>query len=141
VDGFHKRVAPWLRTLAPDADPKKEDLLALGAVRVPGNAGGAPLARDPWPCCKCLASLPFADAFAHADLVIWQRSLPHTGSINIGTAPRVVQYITMNPANAVQDEVSQLHCTCCPWVLFAAVRPFVLHDKIILGKETNSTEI
>ena len=44
---------------------------------------------------------------ARADLVIWQRSLPHTGSINIGTAPRVVQYITMNPANAAQDEVSE----------------------------------
>ena len=117
MDGFHKRVAPWLRTLAPDADPKKEDLLALGAVRVPGNAGGAPLARDRGLAarqCKCLTSSPFANAFAHADLVIWQRSLPHTGSINIGTAPRVVQYITMNPANAVQDEVSQLHCTCFP---------------------------
>jgi hypothetical protein len=48
VDGFHKRVDPWLRTLAPDTDPKQEDLLGLGAVRVAGNAGGASLSPGPY---------------------------------------------------------------------------------------------
>jgi hypothetical protein len=37
-------------------------------------------------------------------MVIWQTSLPHTSSINIGSTPRVVQYITMSPASGPQDE-------------------------------------
>ena len=77
VPGFHRKITPWLSTLAANADPKQEDLVALGPVRIPGRAG---------------------------DLVIWQTSLPHTSSHNLGVAPRVVQYITMSPAGGPQDE-------------------------------------
>ena len=41
------------------------------------------------------------------DLVIWTTTLPHYAAVNVGTAPRVAQYITMSPAPQAQDEASR----------------------------------
>ena len=45
---FHKRIGPWLSGLAPDADPKQEDLMALGPTRVPGRAGDMVIWQFSW---------------------------------------------------------------------------------------------
>lgn len=71
VPGFHRRIEKWLDALPAGQNPRHQDLLALGAERVPAAAG---------------------------DLIIWRTSLPHTASLNRGSAPRVAQYITMSPA-------------------------------------------
>jgi Phytanoyl-CoA dioxygenase (PhyH) len=71
VPGFHRRLPDWLATLPPEADPQKEDLHALGSFAVGAKAG---------------------------DLVIWHHALPHGSRPNLGTRPRIVQYLTMMPA-------------------------------------------
>jgi len=73
VPGFQHRIEAWLDALPQGENPRAQDLLALGAERIPARAG---------------------------DLVIWQTALPHTASLNRGQAPRVAQYITMGPASA-----------------------------------------
>ncbi len=70
VPGFHRRLAKWLESLPPGTDPQKEDLHSLGSVPVGGSAG---------------------------DLVIWNQALPHGSRPNLGTRPRMVQYINMYP--------------------------------------------
>lgn len=70
VPGFQHRVGPWLETLPPGADPRREDLHALGSKPIAGRAG---------------------------DLVIWHHALPHGSRPNRGTRPRIVQYINMYP--------------------------------------------
>jgi ectoine hydroxylase-related dioxygenase (phytanoyl-CoA dioxygenase family) len=70
VPGFHRRIASWLAELPAGADPRKQDLHALGAVPVAGRAG---------------------------DLIIWHQALPHGGSPNRATRPRIVQYIHLKP--------------------------------------------
>jgi len=71
VPGFHRRIETWLKSLPPDADPRREDLEKFGAVPIPGRAG---------------------------DLIIWHQALPHASSPNRATRPRVVQYIRMLPS-------------------------------------------
>jgi hypothetical protein len=39
VPGFQHRIKAWLQSLPPETVPSKEDLLALGAIPVPGCAG------------------------------------------------------------------------------------------------------
>jgi len=39
VPGFQHRIKEWLQSLPPETAPSREDLVALGAVPVPGNAG------------------------------------------------------------------------------------------------------
>jgi ectoine hydroxylase-related dioxygenase (phytanoyl-CoA dioxygenase family) len=70
VPGFHRRIADWLASLPRGADPRTQDLHALGSKPIAGRAG---------------------------DLVIWNDALPHGSSPNRGTRPRVVQYIKMYP--------------------------------------------
>ncbi len=70
VPGFHRRVEAWLATLPPGADPRREDMHALGAKPIGGRAG---------------------------DLIVWHQALPHGASPNRGTQPRMVQYINMFP--------------------------------------------
>lgn len=79
VPGFHHRLEAWLDCLPEGAVPREQDLLALGARRIPASAG---------------------------DLVIWRTALPHTASVNRGRAPRLAQYITMRPARE-QDEAAR----------------------------------
>ena len=71
VPGFHRRIETWLKSLAPDADPRREDLEKFCAVPISGRAG---------------------------DLIIWHQALPHASSPNRGSVPRVVQYIRMMPS-------------------------------------------
>ncbi len=70
VPGFHHKLDDWLKSLSPDADPQQQDLHALGSKPIGGAAG---------------------------DLVIWHQSLPHGSRPNLGTLPRIVQYINMRP--------------------------------------------
>lgn len=70
VPGFHNRLSEWLQTLEPGIDPQQQDLHALGSVPVGGQAG---------------------------DMIIWHHALPHGSRPNLGTHPRIVQYINMYP--------------------------------------------
>ena len=76
VPGFHQRLEAWLDELPEGANPREQDLLALGTRRIGAEAG---------------------------DLVIWRTALPHTASVNRGDAPRVAQYITMSPAGEGEE--------------------------------------
>ncbi len=71
VPGFHRKLETWLAGLPPGANPRAQNLDALGPVPIAGRAG---------------------------DLVIWNDSLPHGASSNRATKPRIVQYIAMYPA-------------------------------------------
>ena len=64
--------------LPADSTPQQQDLQALGSEKIAANAG---------------------------DLIIWRTSLPHGASLNTSDKPRVVQYITMNPANDQNEDV------------------------------------
>ncbi len=68
VPGFHRRIDDWLGGLAPGANPRCEDLYALGPMPVAAGAG---------------------------DMVIWHHALPHGASPNRASRPRIVQYITL----------------------------------------------
>jgi len=70
VPGFHHRLPDWLRTLKPETDPQQQDLHALGSMAVGGQAG---------------------------DMIIWHHALPHGSRPNLGSRPRIVQYINMLP--------------------------------------------
>lgn len=70
VPGFHRRIDAWLDSLPPGADPRRQDLHALGSKSIAGRAG---------------------------DLIIWHDALPHGASPNRGARPRIVQYIAMYP--------------------------------------------
>jgi len=70
VPGFHRRIGDWLKGLPAGADPRKENLHALGSKPIAARAG---------------------------DLVIWNHALPHGSRANRGHMPRIVQYIAMYP--------------------------------------------
>jgi hypothetical protein len=70
VPGFHHRIDQWLEELAPEQNPREQDLESLGPVPVTGSAG---------------------------DFVLWTHALPHGSGRNLAHYPRVVQYITMFP--------------------------------------------
>jgi hypothetical protein len=72
VPGFQRWGEAWIKSLPPGADPRQQDLYALGTKPIGGRAG---------------------------DLVIWHLALPHGASPNRGTRPRMVQYINMYPAH------------------------------------------
>jgi len=71
VPGFHHRLDAWLDSLPPGADPRGQDLHALGSKPIAGRAG---------------------------DLIIWHHALPHGSRPNRATRPRIVQYINLRPA-------------------------------------------
>jgi len=78
VPGFHRRIADWLKTLPAGADPRRQNLHALGSRPIGGRAG---------------------------DLIIWNQALPHGSSPNRGVRPRLVHYINMYPAKIVEQAV------------------------------------
>jgi hypothetical protein len=78
VPGFHHRIEAWLASLPPGADPRQQDLHALGSQPIGGRAG---------------------------DLIIWKDALPPGSRPNRGRAPRVVQYIRMYPTRMDAQEV------------------------------------
>jgi hypothetical protein len=71
IPGFHRIIEEWLNALPAGADPRAQDLRGFVPVPIAGRAG---------------------------DLIIWHHSLPHGASPNRSTRPRVVQYLTMRPA-------------------------------------------
>jgi hypothetical protein len=77
VPGFQRWGESWLKALPPGADPRQQDLYALGAHAIGGRAG---------------------------DLIIWHQALPHGASPNRGTRPRMVQYVNMFPAHYEEQE-------------------------------------
>jgi hypothetical protein len=70
VPGFHRRIEQWLEELAPEQNPREQDLESLGPVPIAGSAG---------------------------DFVFWHHALPHGSGRNLAHYPRVVQYITLFP--------------------------------------------
>ncbi len=77
VPGFQRWGESWLKDLPPGADPRQQDLYALGPRAIGGRAG---------------------------DLIIWHQALPHGASPNRGTRPRMVQYVNMFPAHHEEHE-------------------------------------
>lgn len=77
VPGFHTRIESWLKSLPHGADPREQEIDKLGAEKISGRAG---------------------------DLVIWHQALPHGSSPNRTTRPRIVEYVTMFPADAAYAE-------------------------------------
>ena len=70
VPGFQNRIAGWLKSLPEGADPRKQDMYALGHIPVVANAG---------------------------DFILWHQALPHGSSPNTSALPRFVQYINYEP--------------------------------------------
>jgi hypothetical protein len=77
VPGFQRWGEAWLKALPRGADPRQQDLYALGSRAIGGRAG---------------------------DLVIWHQALPHGASPNRGTRPRMVQYVNMFPTRIEEHE-------------------------------------
>lgn len=77
VPGFQHQLEAWLASLPAGANPREQDLHALGSKPIAGRAG---------------------------DLVIWNNALPHGSRPNRGPRPRIVQYVNYAPfAPAVQE--------------------------------------
>lgn len=72
VPGFHRQLAAWLEELSPGADPREMAARELRPIPIAGEAG---------------------------DLIIWHHALPHGATPNLGTLPRVVQYLNMFPSH------------------------------------------
>jgi Phytanoyl-CoA dioxygenase (PhyH)/Domain of unknown function (DUF5069) len=73
VPGFHHKIENWLNTLAPNINPRTEDIYALGTKPIVANAG---------------------------DFIIWHQALPHGSSPNNAAQPRFAQYINYAPLDA-----------------------------------------
>jgi hypothetical protein len=78
VPGFHNKIEAWLKSLPAGADPRKQDMYALGAKPIAANAG---------------------------DLIIWHHALPHGSSPNTSILPRFVQYINYEPADKQERSI------------------------------------
>jgi len=74
VPGMHRALETWLGGLPTGANPRQQDLYALGAVAIAGKAG---------------------------DLIIWHQALAHGASPNTAKLPRIVQYLTWQPFDRV----------------------------------------
>lgn len=70
VPGFQHRLEHWMHTLPQGANPRNENLHALGSIPIAANAG---------------------------DFIIWHQALPHGSSPNTASLPRFVQYINYEP--------------------------------------------
>lgn len=71
VPGFHRQLERWLQEVPAGADPRAMATRELRAIPIAGGAG---------------------------DLIIWHQALPHGATANLGTLPRVVQYLNMFPS-------------------------------------------
>ena len=78
VPGFHNRVESWLHSLPAGADPRRQDLHALGSMPVAANAG---------------------------DFIIWHQALPHGSRPNTSAKPRFVQYFTYEPVDIKEADL------------------------------------
>ncbi len=68
VPGFHRRLETWLKELPAGADPRAMATRELRATPIAAGAG---------------------------DLIVWHQALPHRATPNLGTLPRIVQYLNM----------------------------------------------
>ena len=73
VPSLYRDLDAWLAPGRSDAEVARPDVRGHELVRVPGRQG---------------------------DLVLWHRRMPHTSTPNDGTRPRLVQYVSMDPAPA-----------------------------------------
>ena len=71
VPGFHRRLEAWLNEIPTGADPRATAARDLRPIPIAADAG---------------------------DLIIWHQALPHGATPNLGTLPRVVQYLNMFPS-------------------------------------------
>jgi hypothetical protein len=78
VPGFHNRVDSWINSLPAGANPRTEDMYALGTKPIAANAG---------------------------DFIIWHQALPHGSSPNTAEIPRFVQYINYAPVDEEKSKV------------------------------------
>ena len=77
VPGFHRYFEEWVRSQPEGRNPSHPDLEGLDISKIAGKAG---------------------------DLLIWHRLLAHGNSVNRSDRPRLAQYITMSPANDVDEK-------------------------------------
>jgi len=77
VPGFQNKIGTWIKNLPPNVNPRNEDIYSLGAIPITANAG---------------------------DFIIWHHALPHGSSPNSSSLPRFVQYINLEPLDAVVSE-------------------------------------
>jgi len=70
VPGFQHRIEEWMHSLPQGANPRTQDLHALGSMPIAAGAG---------------------------DFIIWLHALPHGSSPNTADVPRFVQYINYQP--------------------------------------------
>ena len=77
VPGFHRYFEEWVRSQPEDRNPSQPHLEGLDISKIAGKAG---------------------------DLLIWHRLLAHGNSVNRSDRPRLAQYITMSPANDVDEK-------------------------------------
>ena len=77
VPGFHRYFEEWVRSQPEDRNLSHPDLEGLDISKIAGKAG---------------------------DLLIWHRLLAHGNSVNRSDRPRLAQYITMSPANDVDEK-------------------------------------
>ena len=71
VPGFHRQLEAWLNGIPAGANPRAIAQTDFRATPIAGGAG---------------------------DLIIWHQALPHGATPNLGTSPRVVQYLNMFPS-------------------------------------------
>ena len=78
VPGFQNKIDDWLGSLPAGANPRQQDIYALGPKPIAANAG---------------------------DFILWHQALPHGSSPNTSTLPRFVQYINYEPSDLKHAEV------------------------------------
>ncbi len=78
VPGFHNKVENWLHSLPAGADPRRQNLHALGSTPIAANGG---------------------------DFIIWHQALPHGSRPNTSDKPRFVQYFTYEPVDIKEADL------------------------------------
>lgn len=77
VPGFQNRIENWISELPAGANPRQQDLHALGSFPIAADAG---------------------------DFIIWHQALPHGSSPNTSQKPRFVQYMNYETLNFSEAE-------------------------------------
>jgi hypothetical protein len=84
VPALYRTLDQWLAPGRSDAEVRRPDVTGYELVPVGGSQGS---------------------------LVIWHRRMPHTSLANNSDSPRLVQYVTMNPAG--NEEARQVNAKLC----------------------------
>lgn len=72
VPGMHRQIDQWVAALPPDVDPNHRAAQTMTMTPIAGRAG---------------------------DMILWHQALPHGPTPNLSDQPRLVQYLTMFPAD------------------------------------------